>query len=148
MVEPSNRFQDQNLRLTDFQKEVWVVCPQCSKKAIAKVDYEFQKAKLFCAHCGYNKEKITTISGQQAHLILAAHSYFDAELWQQMPFKNDIFFAYNDKHLEYLENYIAAKLREHKDRMHFTLLEKLPKFYHEAKNREALLKIIDKLKKK
>jgi hypothetical protein len=39
-------------------------------------------------------------------------------------------------------------MREHKDRAHFTLLEKLPKFYHEGKNRTALLKIIEKLKKK
>jgi len=28
------------------------------------------------------------------------------------------------------------------------LLEKLPKFYHDARNREPLLKIIAKLKKK
>ena len=46
----------------------------------------------------------------------------------------------------YLEKYISATLREHKDRTNFTLLEKLPKFYHEAKNREGLLKIIAKLK--
>ena len=39
-------------------------------------------------------------------------------------------------------------LREHKDRTHFTLLEKLPRFYHEAKNREVLLKLIAKLKAK
>jgi hypothetical protein len=63
-------------------------------------------------------------------------------------FKNDVIFAFNGDHLNYLENYISANLREHKDRNHFTLLEKLPKFYHEAKNREALLKIIQKLKNK
>jgi len=59
-----------------------------------------------------------------------------------------VFFAYNLKHLEYLEQYIAAGLREHKNRKGFTLLEKLPKFYHEAKNRGALLRIIQKLKMK
>lgn len=148
MTDANHRFQDQNQQLSDFQQEVWVVCPQCAKKAIAQVDYETQKAKLFCANCGHNKEKITTISGQFGNLILAAHNYFDAELWLKIHFKNDVFWAYNEAHLVYLEHYIAAKLREHKDRTHFTLLEKLPKFYHEAKNREALLKIIDKLKKK
>lgn len=56
--------------------------------------------------------------------------------------------AYNGKHLEYLEQYISAKLREHKDRSHFTLLEKLPAFYGKAQSREALLKIITKLKYK
>ena len=65
-----------------------------------------------------------------------------------MFFKGERFFAYNGEHLAYLERYIAATLREHKDRTGFTLLEKLPKFYHEAKNREALLKIIQRLKSK
>ena len=31
----SNRFQDENLTLSDFYKEVWVVCPYCAEKAIA-----------------------------------------------------------------------------------------------------------------
>ncbi|MGO4770339.1 hypothetical protein ACEN2I_01645 [Flavobacterium sp. W22_SRS_FK3] len=91
---------------------------------------------------------MTAVLGQKGNWQMAAHAYFDAELWLQLPFKNDIFWAYNESHLVYLEQYIAATLREHKDRTHFTLVEKLPKFYHEAKNREPLLKIIDKLKKK
>lgn len=148
MSQNDNRFQDQNLQLSNFQQEVWVVCSQCAQKAIAKVDYETKTARLFCANCGYNKEKTTTISGQYGNIILPAHNYFDADLWLQMPFKTAIFWAYNQAHLVYLEHYITAKLREHKDRTHFTLLEKLPKFYHEAKNREGLLKIIGKLKNK
>ncbi len=86
--------------------------------------------------------------GVKGNWEMAAHAYFNAKLWLQHPFKNDVFFAYNGKHLHYLEQYIAAGLREHKNRTGFTLLEKLPKFYHEAKNRNALLKIIDKLKRK
>ncbi|WP_417431657.1 hypothetical protein [Halpernia sp.] len=142
------RFQDQHLRLADFNQEVWVVCPQCSKKAIAKANEE--NARLFCNNCGYQKETSLTmlVLNQKVKVKMAAHFYFDAELWLQLPFKNDVFYAYNLAHLDYLEQYISAKLREHKDRTHFTLLEKLPKFYHEAKNRDALLKLIEKLKKK
>lgn len=57
-------------------------------------------------------------------------------------------FAFNLEHLTYLEQYIADDLREHKDRTGFTLLERLPKFYHEAKNRKALLAIIQKVEEK
>lgn len=89
-----------------------------------------------------------TVFGQSGNWKVAAHFYFDAPLWLEASFKNEVFFAYNLAHLNYLEHYISARLREHKDRTHFTLLEKLPKFYHEAKNREALLKIIIKLKQK
>jgi transcription elongation factor Elf1 len=146
MNQPS-RFQDENLRRCDFYKEVWVVCPTCGKKAIATVSFEEEKARLFCIHCGYNKESTTALI-PKGTIQMSANWYFDVAFWLKASFKNDVFWAYNDKHLEYLERYIAATLREHKDRTHFTLLEKLPKFYHEAKNREGLLKIITKLKNK
>lgn len=146
----TNRFHDQNLRITDFQQEVDVVCPKCQKKALATVNYEDKQAKLICKHCGYIdiKESAVTFLGVHDYFRTAAHVYFDAELWYLTPFKNDVFFAYNDAHLNYLEQYIGAKLREHKDRSHFTFLEKLPKFYHEAKNRNTLLKLISKLRNK
>lgn len=142
-----NRFQDENLTKYDFYKEVLIVCPSCSKKATTVVDFEACEAKLFCTHCSYIK-KTTTKFNKNGSVEIAANRYFDTELWLQSSFKNDVFWAYNYKHLDYLESYICATLREHKDRTHFTLLEKLPKFYHEAKNRESLLKIIKKLKNK
>ena len=140
-----NRFQDENLILSNFYQEVLVVCPSCAKKAIAKVNFETKTARLFCTSCGYNKETSTKLE-KNGIIETAANYYFQSELWLQTPFKNEVFWAYNDKHLVYLEKYISATLREHKDRTDFTLLEKLPKFYHEAKNREGLLKIISKLK--
>ena len=146
----NQRFNDQNKTLSNFYTEVWVVCPACAKKAIAKVNYEEKQARLYCESCGYNKQSSTEtrVFGVRGNWEMAAHSYFGAELWLQYPFKHDVFFAYNGEHLNYLEAYIGATLREHKDRTHFTLLEKLPKFYHEAKNRKALLLLIGKLKRK
>ncbi|MEG2309129.1 hypothetical protein [Chryseobacterium sp.] len=146
----NSRFNDENLRLTHFETEVHVSCPKCAKKAIATVDYEKKEARLYCLFCGYNKTTDTELSyfGLSGNFKVAASSYFDVGLWYAVPFKGDYFIAYNEKHLDYLEQYISAKLREHKDRSHFTLLEKLPKFYHEAKNRKALLEIIKKLRLK
>lgn len=143
------RFQDQNKRITEFQTEVLVICPACTKKAFSKVSYEENMARIYCPDCGYNKEVTTETSflGSKGHWRAPANHYFGADLWLKHPFKNDVFWAYNEAHLEYLRQYVAADLREHKDRQHYTLLEKLPKFYHEAKNRDPLLKIIEKLKK-
>jgi len=145
-----HRFHDQNYRLNDFQNEVAVVCPKCQKKALATLNCEDKKAKLICTYCGYHYVKDTLIThlGFTANYITEASAYFDVEPWYYAPFKTDVFLAYNEAHLLYFEQYIGAKLREHIDRSHFTLLEKLPKFYHEAKNREPLLKLINKLKKK
>lgn len=146
----TERFNDQNKRLTDFRTEVLVVCPTCRRQAVASVDYTNKKSRLQCISCGYNKEKTTEtrVFGIKGHIEVAAHIYFSAELRLVHTFKDDVFWAYNYAHLDYLESYISAKLREHKDRSHFTLLEKLPKFYHDAKNRSALLKLIDKMRKR
>ena len=145
-----NRFQDANKNLDDYQNEVLVKCPGCDDKAIARANYEQKNARLFCPKCGYIKEASThsNVLGITGFWKMAAHQYFGATLFLQHPFKNDVFWAYNDQHLAYLEQYISAGLREHKDRIHFTLLERLPKFYHQAKNRAALLKIIQRLKDK
>lgn len=144
----SHRFQDQNHRLSHFQDHVDVGCPGCGKKATATADHEKKEARINCLHCGYSKITTTAIEvmGMRGHLKVAANAYFDAELWYTAPFKSEEFWAYNREHLDYLEAYISATLREHKDRSHFTLLEKLPRFYHEAKNRDTLLKLISKLK--
>jgi Zn ribbon nucleic-acid-binding protein len=146
-----HRFKDQHKILDDFQNEVWVHCPQCEKQAVARLKSEEKKVSLHCICCGFYKE-VSTLSSfgknDGVEIRQAAHVYFNATLWYSHPFRASVFWAYNPDHLHYLEGYIAAKLREQRDRQHFTLLEKLPKFYHNAKNREALLKIIEKLKKK
>ena len=146
----TQRFSDQNHRLSHFYDRVEVVCPGCGKKATATADYEKKEARINCMHCGYSKITGTAIEvlGMSGHLNVAANEYFDAELWYTAPFKSEEFVAFNREHLDYLEAYISAMLREHKDRTHFTLLEKLPRFYHEAKNRDTLLKLIGKLKNK
>jgi hypothetical protein len=146
----SDRFNDQNKTLEDFNKEVLVSCPNCTKKAFSKVNHDKKEARLICSHCSFSKTSSTIIliNGKKAEIILAAHLYFEADLWLKWPFKGDEFWAYNLEHLNYLESYIAAKVREHKERTGFTLIEKLPRFYHESKNRKELLKMIEKLKLK
>jgi hypothetical protein len=76
-------------------------------------------------------------------------SYFNCELWYQRPIDLAIFWAYNRAHINYLELYIRADLRERSNEGSFnkTLISRLPQFVKSAKNREKLLKIIEKWKK-
>lgn len=143
-----NRFSDAGLRISDFYDEVWVACPGCSKKAIARANREKALARLVCTSCGYSREVSVRLNNSSI-LVLPAHQYFGAELWLQAPLRDgEMVQALNGNHLNYLEQYIEATLREHRNRMHFTLLEKLPRFYHEAANRTVLLKVIQKLRQK
>jgi hypothetical protein len=144
------RFADEKLTTADFYKEVWVVCPQCRKRAVATVDFEKCEARLVCGKCSYNKKHSTAIRrGEKiiGSVQAAAQYYFRASLWLQMPFGDHRLWAYNDKHLDYMERYIGALLRESPNRTGFTLVEKLPKFIQHASNREPLLKLIEKMRK-
>jgi len=78
----------------------------------------------------------------------AAGFFNNSQLWLSAPFRNDTLIAYNGDHLNYLEKYIASGIRENPDRTGFTMVEKLPRFIQSAKNREALLKLIAKLRLK
>lgn len=135
----AKRFRDEQLRLSDFYTEVWVECPGCTRRATARADFRMKCARLLCANCGYCRE-------EKIYFNCAAHHYFGAALWLCQSFRGNVFYAYNDAHLDYLERYIKADLREHHNRTHFTLLEKLPLFYHKARNRQPLLKLIQQLR--
>lgn len=83
----STRFTDQNKVLSDFEKEVWVICAVCSKKAIAKLDVDQKKAQLFCTNCGTQRQTSTEVSpyGIKGNLRLAPNRYFEVELWFNIP---------------------------------------------------------------
>ncbi len=140
------RFADRNWGIGSFYGEVLIICPSCGNQGIASADFQAECAKMLCTACGLNKAVPTTVLNYS--MFHPAHTFFNAKLWLEHPFKNEIFYAYNYQHLDYLEQYISATLREHKDRSGFTLLEKLPKFYHTSKNRSALLKLIETLRRK
>jgi hypothetical protein len=143
------KFIDEQKKLSDFGTEVWAECPACAQKAIATRNDEKREARILCTSCGYNKVISTAIEGtKDGKYIVNAHAYFGVQLWLKAPYKNEIFFALNGEHLAYLESYIGAGIRENKDRKFFTLVEKLPKFMQVASNRESLLKLIEKLRKK
>jgi hypothetical protein len=52
---------------------------------------------------------------------------------------------YSLKHLKYLKEYVAAKLREDNDRHKYSMITNLPQWIKSAKNREAILKKLSKL---
>lgn len=56
----ANRFREENLTKYDLHKEVWVECSNCSKKAIAKVDFEIKLAIFIVVNCGFNKKNNPT----------------------------------------------------------------------------------------
>jgi hypothetical protein len=72
-------------------------------------------------------------------------------LWLVTPCANDVLWAYNLRHLELIESYMAATLRERRQAATYgwpnsSLVSRLPKWVGAAKNRVQVLKAIARLK--
>lgn len=143
-----------------LSKEVWLGpiyiwseggrCAKCGsslekKKLVTKYQ---SKIKEKCNNCNHEQFYKTNHSLTYASDTQATDPYLGLQLWLQLPFDNKILWAYNHEHLEYLKEYIGAKLREATSGGKQALYWNLPQFIKSAKNRESLLKTITKLEMK
>jgi len=130
-------------------------CSNCFEK------YEFesqplkqrpQSYKAKCPHCNFQEEwkpKIREfLKNSKVDDGMVKDTYYNLPLWFQTEVNGNIFWAYNPDHINYLEKYISADLRERNSNANYTssLVARLPQFVKAAKNREKLLKILKKWK--
>ena len=103
--------------------------------------------EVTCTACGQARLYDTTCKRTYANSQQASDPYFGLPLWLQAPFGSHTVWAYNRKHLNYLKEYVQAKLRESASGGRHALTWKLPNFIKLAKNRDGILKIIARLEK-
>lgn len=152
----------------DFIKDVYVVCPACGGKAIIKTpEFALRKTneheiKLICTNCGHNKrlqEKPDSVLYSSPNSIIkgkyvvvggAIDPYFHLPLWLTMNCCDNILWAYNYEHLDFLRSHVEAKLRERntQEMANKSLGSRLPKWMTSKKNREMILKALIQLKNK
>lgn len=151
IINSNDRFFDKGFSLDAFRDEFLVICPKC--KGMAKVipleiksnklnSQLFAPRKLVCLNCVFRDT-------WNAHQIITGSNvdwYFRLPLWLQISCCNELLWAYNFKHLEIIEQYVSAKLRERNKKGRNSFLSKLPKWLKSAKNREEILKAIGKLR--
>ncbi len=135
-------------------------CPECGKQIsfkINKVTSKKERIKVTCPHCKFNdnyKPKYVEhpTSGYGVFYGESQKSgkdcIFGAELWLAKKYKQNLFWANNYEHLEYLKEYIQAKIREQNEERRMSMVAKLPLFIKSKKNRDDLLKIIEQLRNK
>lgn len=126
-------------------------CGQCGasldkeKRHVTKYQ---SKMKVRCKVCNHDRFYQTKYKLTYANNNQATDPYFGLQLWLQTPVNNNIFWAYNYEHLDYLKGYVSAKLREAQSGGKYSLAWKLPSFIKVAKNRDKILKAISRLEKK
>jgi hypothetical protein len=163
---PTKQNAPQELRtIHDFTDEFLVVCPRCGHKAVVKPSTEALPPRLTCLNCGsvrqwtsakngvlFSQQSGTWPEGQYA-LGDAADPYFHLPLWLQISCCGHTIWAFNQRHLQYLRDFVAAKdrhtpPRETKDPLNSLLTSRLPKWMQLARNRDAVLHALEVLEAK
>jgi hypothetical protein len=112
-----------------------------------KTDKYSDKIDIKCEGCNKVKRYDSSYELTYANNHQATEPNFGLQLWLQYSVDGNIFWAYNYEHLEYLQKYVSAKHREEGLVSKYSLTQKLPNFIKLAKNRERILKIIDRLQR-
>lgn len=157
----NERFLDRGTKIYDFYEEFLVVCPKCGGRAKVVIDEaEFAKLptrrllkyrnrfyaprRLICLNCLHRD----LWKGNQILTGVSVDWYFRLPLWLEIPCCGERLWAYNREHLDLIEKYVGAKLRERTSKGRNSFLSRLPKWIKSAKNRDEILKAIKKLKEK
>jgi DNA-directed RNA polymerase subunit M/transcription elongation factor TFIIS len=125
-------------------------CDNCGKAIEVIIPNNKEKVEeltIPCSHCGI----VRTYKPKNDQYRLKYQSngvcdpIFSLPLWFQTDVKGEVFWAYNRTHLNEIRDYVSAKLRERQTTTHMTMVERLPNFIKAAKNREVIVRAIDKM---
>lgn len=129
-------------------------CPSCLltfRQELEEKDASYKKLNIKCPHCGsYASGEVKTIEKCDYLYDFIGRNgkdlYFGAELYYFSDFKGKPVWAMSREHLVYLTEYVSADLRE--GTCLKTADHAIPAYIKSAKNRDAILKILEKLLEK
>lgn len=101
--------------------------------------------RFHCGECGFFQD----VAAASAAIGCPVDPYFRRPLWLQASCCGHVLWAYNARHLDLLEAYVAARLRERgrtEPLAPMSLVERLPAWLKAAKNRSEVLKTIRRLR--
>ncbi len=152
--------EEKSVTIYNMMDEILVVCSRCQAKACitpVSCNSTFEPTCLLprrfvCRGCGLLKEWTGNGLRFDWYADPMCDSYFGLSLWLQTKYRNHVLWAYNERHLLLLEQYIQAKLRQSKRVPQYgwhnqSLFSRLPKWMIVAKHRSSLLSAIAKLKR-
>ncbi len=143
-----SRASDEGQSVSAFINHVLVRCPRCSGRAVVRSDGIEEQPRLACSGCGFSQE-----GEAGGYEVGTPHDpYFGIPLWLQTPCCGHILWARNIEHLDWLDRYVSAKLRERYEIpnregiRNRRMASRLPKWMTSAKNRERVLRAIASLR--
>lgn len=166
-MESVNAYSVQN---SDFIERIDVLCPKCQKKALvigamanASRDEIEERVRFSCSSCGYairlaNTPKVLfyqnsrgkAVYGRVLRMNAPIDPFFGFSVWYQMDTVHGLIWAYNEQHLEVIERHIKDQHRRRSGILYMnrSIGSRLPKGVSSSKNRDYLLKLIQRAKKR
>ena len=145
-----DRFRDPLVWVERFTDEVLVRCPGCGECAVVfghlgTPEYQASRGgrclvarqRLRCLTCSLFKD------GFPSERVIGepVDPYFRLPLWLQANCCGKLLWAYNAEHLDLLESYVGARLRERRATPgSMSMLARLPAWLKSAKNRDTILR--------
>ena len=132
------RFRDSAIGLRTLAAHgVDVVCPRCHSRARAT------SARLTCPACTYT----ATFTGRCTRWGGPVDPWFAQPVWFQASCRGRRLWALNEAHLDLLETYVTARLRErYRGPSSMTMLARLPRWIKAAENRDHVRTAITRLR--
>ncbi|HEX2751065.1 MAG TPA: hypothetical protein VHM91_23860 [Verrucomicrobiales bacterium] len=159
-----SRFRDLRKTIDSFGGSFLVACPKCQARSF--VYEKDQHVRFVCPACGRNEAWKGSRSGIQygwgnrpppANVICIGAPfdwYFHYPVWLAIPCCGETLWAYNREHLDYLDAFVSATLRERPENVpagsprNRSLASRLPPWIRSAKNRDRILTAIVKLRER
>lgn len=144
----TERYKDNGKTIYDMFKEFYVKCPQCGGFAVVTSFPNEDGSYLF-----YSKRSIVCKSCNYANVYNKKPGPigWDFPLWLEAKCCGETLWACNVEHLNIIENFVKAKLREslktENGYINKSMFSRFPKWMKDAKNRENIIKCIEKMKK-
>ncbi|WP_370944144.1 TFIIB-type zinc ribbon-containing protein [Amycolatopsis sp. cg5] len=137
------RFTDPKVRLDAMAEyDIAVVCQRCSARAVVTKFGDHRR--LVCTGCAHAEDRVVRRSCWGGPI----DPYFWRPLWFQADFRGHTLWAFNRTHLSLIEDYVAASIRERgAGPSMMSMVNKLPLWIKTAKNREAVLHTIARMKR-
>lgn len=151
------RFADPGVSLYALAEDaVQVVCPACQRRAEVApwLDREprgpysiMWPRRLVCRACGHVRNWPGEAKNATSSWGGPVDPYFCRPLWLRADCCGDhTLWAFNKRHLDILEGYVRARLRERGEYRGMTMLARLPAWLKSAKHRAEILRVIERLR--
>jgi hypothetical protein len=156
-----SRFLDRGRWLAAYSDLIYVACPRCGGQAVViprpglpeRRYYNqllYRPRRLTCPLCGAAKEWFPQKSGAGLVAVTLggrSEPFFGRPLWLQAPCCGHVLWAYNGRHLDALESFVSAELRErtgYASRM--AMIPRLPAWIKRANHRAEIARTIGRLR--